>query len=81
MRLLEQQAQAPSSVRVRLGGFTAQCARCEADEFQCRSDVLACLACGTQATRTDLLEQLACHARLVADVLAERARRFDALAN
>jgi len=81
MRLLEQKAQAPSTVRVRLGGLTAQCARCEAPDFQEAADILACLACGAQTSRAELLQQIARNARLVADVLAERARRFESLAN
>lgn len=81
MRLLEQHTQAPSTVRVRFGGFTAQCPRCEAAEFHEAADILSCLACGTQTSQAELLQQIARNARLVADVLAERARRFESPAN
>lgn len=68
---------------VQLGGFSAQCPRCEAFDFRpaAHEHLLACGSCGTQAHRAELLQQIAYSARLTADVLAEHARRVGSMAN
>ena len=61
----------------------AQCPRCEARDFQptARAHILVCGSCGAQTHRSALVHQIACNARLVAEILAERASRLVPLAN
>ena len=69
--------------RVRAGGFSAQCPRCEAPDFTAAdaSALLACLSCGIEVHRAALLQQIAASARLTAEYMAEQARRLQHMAN
>jgi Zn ribbon nucleic-acid-binding protein len=63
--------------------MTAQCPQCESHDFHAADDLqfLACVSCGAQTHQAQLLRQIARNARLVADVLAERAKQVIPLSN
>lgn len=74
-RALEQSRKAPAPIRVRAGAWTAQCPQCESHDFHPADNqqFLACTSCGAHTHQAELLQQIARTARLLAEVLAERA--------
>jgi Zn ribbon nucleic-acid-binding protein len=63
--------------------MTAQCPQCESHHFHPADELqfVACMSCGAQTHQAQLLRQIARNARLVADVLAERAKHVIPLTN
>jgi len=71
-----------AGVHVQVQGWTAQCPRCEARSFEPqRHDRFACKSCGASTPLSALLNQIACNARLSAEVLAGYAKLFARQAN